>query len=94
MAVPFYRASVAEPMGLVRRRQLMVEGREVRTIADDLFGPGARDADGDGPRVRGREALLAELERSRTGEMYDIVATIQAEQDEVIRAPLDGVLAV
>ena len=94
VAVPFYRASVAEPMGLVRRRQLMVEGREVRTIADDLFGPGARDADGDGPRVRGREALLAELERSRTGEMYDIVATIQAEQDEVIRAPLDGVLAV
>src|SRR6202022_3817870 len=46
----------------------------------------------DVPRLRGGDALLAELERSRAGEMLDIVATIQAEQDEVIRAPLAGVL--
>ena len=45
-------------------------------------------------RLRGGDALLAELERARTGEMLDIVATIQVEQDEVIRAPLPGVLAV
>ncbi len=42
----------------------------------------------------GGDALLAELERARTGEMLDIVATIQAEQDEIIRAPLDGLLTV
>ena len=45
-------------------------------------------------RLRGGDALLAELERSRTGLMLDIVATIQVEQDEVIRAPLEGVLTV
>src|SRR5207237_8381806 len=41
----------------------------------------------------GGDALLVELERARTGVMLDIVATIQAEQDDVIRAPLGGVLA-
>ena len=45
-------------------------------------------------RLRGGDALLAELERARTGEMLDIVATIQAEQDEIIRAPLDQLLTV
>ena len=94
IAEPFYRATVAEPLGLVRRRQLLVEQGQILTMADDVFGAGAVEDDATGPRVRGREALLAELDRSRTGEMFDIVATIQAEQDEVIRAPLDGVLAV
>ena len=47
-----------------------------------------------GTRLRGGDALLAELERARTGEMLDIVATIQAEQDEIIRAPLDQLLSV
>jgi hypothetical protein len=47
-----------------------------------------------GTRLRGGDALLAELERARTGEMLDIVATIQAEQDEIIRAPLNELLAV
>ncbi len=45
-------------------------------------------------RLRGGDALLAELERARTGEMLDIVATIQAEQDEIIRAPLGELLTV
>ncbi|MGH9223569.1 MAG: HelD family protein [Acidimicrobiales bacterium] len=97
IAAPFYQARPSKPMGLARRRTLLVEGRTVLSLADDRFaeGDGAR-ADGatDDSGLRGREALLAELDRARTGEMLDIVATIQAEQDEVIRAPLQGVMAV
>jgi DNA helicase IV len=88
-AMPFYRAAAATPMGLRRRRQFLLDGRRIVSIAEDTFGPGAT-----GGRVRGGDALLAELERSRGGQMADIVATIQAEQDEVIRAPLPGVLVV
>jgi len=91
VAEPFYRARPAEPMGLRRRRHLIVDGRLLVSYSDDLFG--AADDLGD-VRIRGGDALLAELERARTGQMLDIVATIQAEQDEVIRAPLAGVLAV
>lgn len=92
IAVPFYRATNDDPMGLARRRQLVVEGRTLVSMADDLFGEAALVD--SGPRVRARDALLAELERARTGEMLDIVATIQAEQDVVIRAPQAGVLCV
>ena len=91
VAVPFYRASPLDRLGLTRRRQFMLDGRRIQSMADDLFGEGAV---GEVPRLRGGDALLAELERSRGAEMLDIVATIQAEQDEVIRAPLEGVLVV
>ena len=89
VAVPFYRANAAEPMGLTRRRQFVVDGRRIQSMADDVFVGGS-----EVPRLRGGDALLAELERSRGAEMLDIVATIQAEQDEVIRSPLEGVLVV
>ncbi len=92
VAVPFYRASAKDSLGLVRRRQIMVDRRAVVAVADDLFGAGTGDA--GTTRLRGGDALLAELERARTGEMLDIVATIQAEQDEIIRAPLDRLLTV
>ena len=91
VAEPFYRARPADPMGLSRRRHLMVDGRTLVSYSDDVFGDGADLAD---VRIRGGDALMAELERARTGQMLDIVATIQVEQDEVIRAPLEGVLAV
>src|ERR1700734_2649294 len=92
VSMPFYRARVEEALGLQRRRQVMVDRRQVVAVADDLFG----DAPGElsGTRLRGGDALLAELERARTGEMLDIVATIQAEQDEIIRAPLNQLLTV
>src|SRR5580704_5683499 len=64
----------------------------VVAVADDLFG--GAGTDGGSTRLRGGDALLAELERARTGEMLDIVATIQAEQDEIIRAPLEQLLTV
>ncbi|HYX45154.1 MAG TPA: UvrD-helicase domain-containing protein, partial [Acidimicrobiales bacterium] len=51
-------------------------------------------AEDDGLVLIGEGALLAALDRSRTGRMGDIVATIQTEQDEIIRSPLPGVLVV
>jgi DNA helicase IV len=92
VAMPFYRASARDPLGLARRRQIMVDRGSVVAVADDLFD-GSESVDGS-TRLRGGDALLAELERARTGEMLDIVATIQAEQDEIIRAPLDLHLTV
>jgi DNA helicase IV len=92
VSMPFYRARVEDALGLKRRRQVMVDRRQVLAVADDLFGESSGDA--SGTRLRGGDALLAELERARTGEMLDIVATIQAEQDEIIRAPLAQLLTV
>ena len=92
VSVPFYRARADDTFGLTRRRQVMVDRRKVIAVADDLFGE--TDGDGSSTRLRGGDALLAELERARTGEMLDIVATIQAEQDEIIRAPLEELIAV
>ncbi len=92
ISMPFYRARPGDSMGLDRRRQIMVDRNVVLSVADDLFGE--LQGDGGSTRLRGGDALLAELERARTGEMLDIVATIQAEQDEIIRAPLSQTLAV
>jgi DNA helicase IV len=100
VAEPFYRATGREPMGLLRRRHFSVDGRTVLGIEDELFGGGhlgiGHDeglAD-DQPALRGYSTLLAALERGRTGTLGDIVATIQAEQDEIIRSPQAGVLVV
>ncbi len=92
ISTPFYRARVEDALGLRRRRQVMVDRRRVISVADDLFT--GSDVDLSATRLRGGDALLAELERARTGEMLDIVATIQAEQDEIIRAPLEQLIAV
>ena len=102
VAEPFYRATGRHPMGLVRRRHFATEGRRVVGIEDEVFGllgdaaggpdDGASD-DGHGALL-GSGALLAALQRSRSGRMRDIVATVQKEQDEVIRADLPGVLVV
>jgi DNA helicase IV len=94
-AEPFYRATGHHPMGLWRRRHLLTNGREVVDLEDELFGPETADGVGDGDgRLAGPATLLAALDRSRTGYMRDIVATVQAEQDEIIRAPLTGVIVV
>jgi DNA helicase IV len=92
IAAPYYRARPGNPQGLVMRRQFMLDGRTIVSMADDRFDESAEVE--EGPAVRGRAALMAELERSRTGEMIDIVATIQPEQDEIIRSPLEGLIAV
>ncbi len=100
VAEPFYRATGRAPMGLVRRRHFATRARKLLGIEDELFGEGADLLGGelavtdDGATVRGRSSLIAALEESRTGRLSDIVATIQGEQDEVIRSPLPGVLVV
>jgi DNA helicase IV len=94
-AEPFYRATGQHPMGLARRRHLLTNGRIVVDLEDEFFGPDVANGHGDGDgRLAGPATLLAALDRTRTGRMRDIVATVQAEQDEIIRAPLTGVLVV
>ncbi|HTN80334.1 MAG TPA: hypothetical protein VMK16_11710, partial [Acidimicrobiales bacterium] len=91
VAEPFYRATGRAPMGLARRRHFALKGRTLVGIEDELFdGSG----NGDERGLVGPGALIAALEQSRTGQLGDIVATIQAEQDEIIRSPLPGVLVV
>jgi DNA helicase IV len=98
VAEPFYRATGRAPMGLVRRRHFATRSRQLLGIEDELFGEGAGLLGGelavsdDGNEVRGHGALIAALEEARTGRLTDIVATIQGEQDVVIRSPLPGVL--
>ena len=105
VAEPFYRATGRQPMGLARRRHFSVEGQKVLGIEDELFGAGHLGVGHDEglsdddettrrPALRGYSTLLAALERGRTGTLGDIVATIQAEQDEIIRSNQSGVLVV
>jgi DNA helicase IV len=96
VAEAFYRATGRNPMGLERRRHFATRGRTLLGIEDELFGAAA-DALGLGGAdrtVSGHGALISALETARTGRLGDIVATIQGEQDEVIRADLPGVLVV
>jgi DNA helicase IV len=90
-AEPFYRATPGAPMGLVRRRHFILRGRLLAGLDDELLT--AEPPDGDLVLV-GEGALLAALERSRSGRMADIVATIQREQDEIVRSPLPGIVVV
>jgi DNA helicase IV len=93
-AEPFYRATAVRPDGVVRRRQLATKQRQVTGIEDEVLDLDAYDPERDGPVVAGEGALMMALDAARTGKMRDIVGTIQAEQDRVIRSPLSGVLVV
>lgn len=93
VARPFYLATGHTPMGLRRRRHLTTEGRTVTSLHDEILDLG--DATRTGHEdPSGDAVLLAALNSARTGRMSDIVQTIQAEQDEIIRAPHRGVLVV
>lgn len=99
VATAFYRATLADPHGLVRRRHLRTRGREVTGIADDPLDPlGLRAVAGtgaDSAAVQSGDAMLLEaLAAPRTGRMGDIIATLQAEQDRIIRARANGILVV
>ncbi|MFF2084351.1 RNA polymerase recycling motor ATPase HelR [Nocardia sp. NPDC058176] len=83
----FYVATAANPEGMRRRRQFHTRGRRVRDFTDEVLGrPDAGD--------RGDAALLAAVDAPRGAGMRDIVATIQAEQDEIIRLAHPGVLVI
>ncbi len=94
VAEPFYRATGARPMGLRRRRHFLTEGRRVVDLEDELFAPDGAQGAAEVLGLSGPGVLMAALERAHTGRMRDIVATVQAEQDEIIRAPLSGALVV
>ena len=92
-ARPFYVATAASPEGVRRRRHIRTSLRRIVSVEDEVLDldqvdPAAHEG------LAGEAALLAALNAGRTGRMRDIVETIQAEQDRIIRAPLDGILVV
>ncbi|WP_229924547.1 HelD family protein [Streptomyces sulfonofaciens] len=95
-AAPFYRATPVDPGRVVRRRVIRSKGRRVLGVEDDLMRPEltAYDPTGRELPVVGDGALMAALGRARGHTMHDIVASIQAEQDQVIRAPAASVTQV
>ena len=96
-AEPFYQATNADPRGVVRRRHIVTSGREVTSLEDDVLDLTAL-AEGDAgvhaEDIQGGGVLMAALAARRTGRMHDIVATMQAEQDAIVRSPLEGILVV
>ncbi|MEO9180075.1 MAG: UvrD-helicase domain-containing protein [Acidimicrobiales bacterium] len=109
VAEAFYRATGVEPLGLSRRRHVAIHGHDVTGVEDEYFADANGEIDLPDDEMRsateeglvdgglalgGPGALLAALGRARTGRMGDIVATIQGEQDRIIRHPLAGVLLV
>ncbi len=92
-ARPFYLATAVSPDGVRRRRHIRTRRREVVGIDDEVLDLGSADAP-ESDSITGETALLAALNANRTGRMRDIVETIQAEQDRVIRSDLNGVLVV
>jgi DNA helicase IV len=83
MSRPFYRASAADPMGLTLRRRFGYSGGELTAYEDEDFTAPAES-----------RILIEEIERPRVGPMRDIVATIQPEQDDIVRAGADHTLCV
>ncbi|MCF2705695.1 AAA family ATPase [Arcanobacterium haemolyticum] len=90
-AVPFYQATAANPGNVVRRRHIQTRLRSVTSIEDELLDSSASLSD---LNLTGEGALMAAMNEARDGKMTDIVATIQAEQDRIIRADSHGVLVV
>ncbi|MET3859798.1 DNA helicase IV [Dietzia sp. 2505] len=92
---PFYLATTARPEGAHRRRHLRTIGRRVIGVHDEyLTAPVDGEVPEDHDDVVGESALLEALDSARSAHMTDIVATIQREQDEIIRNPHAGVLVV
>ena len=92
-AHPFYAATPKDPAGLIRRRHIYTRSRTVTGVDDEVFDLD-RLSEPDRQSLSGEAMLIASITASRTGRMGDVVATIQAEQDRVIRAGLQGVLVV
>ncbi len=88
---PFYRATQADPMGLLLRRRFGFAGGELTAFEDEEFGGAAALA---ADPLATSKILIAEIERPRSGPMRDIVATIQPDQDDIVRADVDQTLCV
>lgn len=87
----FYQATAFDRQGVRRRRHLLLKRRSVQGIEDEVLDPAMLE---EGTENHGDGALLAAVTARRTGQMGDIVATIQAEQDRIIRADRSGILVV
>ncbi|HWB35769.1 MAG TPA: AAA family ATPase, partial [Rugosimonospora sp.] len=83
----FYRASARQPQGVATRRRFGFHGGDLTSFEDERLALG--EELGTASRI-----LTAEIERPRVGPMRDIVATIQPEQDELVRAALDASICV
>jgi DNA helicase IV len=92
-AHPFYAATPKDPAGLIRRRHIYTRNRTVIGVDDEVFDLD-RLSEPERRSLSGEAMLIASITAGRTGRMGDVVATIQAEQDRVIRAALQGVLVV
>src|SRR3984893_4408418 len=92
-ARPFYAATPRNPVGLVRRRHIYTRQGVVAGFENEVCDLD-KLSDKDKSTLSGEAALIAAVSSARTGRMADVVATIQAEQDRVIRAELPGVLVV
>jgi DNA helicase IV len=90
IAAPFYRATGVDPLGLTHRRRFTLADGEITAYLDERLD----DPDAAGAATGVPDPVLAEIGAARTGAMREIVATIQAEQDVVIRAPIDQCLVV
>jgi DNA helicase IV len=93
-ARPFYLATAAAPLGVDRRRHIRTRDRVVTGLDDEVLDLGQAAHESGTGGLTSESALFAALTAGRTGQMRDIVATIQAEQDQIIRADLGGVLVV
>ncbi|GAA5143020.1 AAA family ATPase [Pseudonocardia adelaidensis] len=93
-ARPFYTATAASPEGIRRRRHLRTRRREVIAVDDEVLDLDDATAASQSSGLTSEAALLAAVDARRTGRMADIVATIQAEQDAIIRSKPSGVLVV
>lgn len=89
---PFYQATAAQPGNVRRRRHIRTRFRTVTGVEDELLT--ADETASETLNLTGEGALMAAMSKARDGKMGDIVATIQAEQDRVIRAPGKGILVV
>lgn len=85
MSTAFYRATSNDPLGVRRRRRFGFVDAELTSYEDELLESG---------QVGDSQILLAEIERPRVGPMRDIVATIQPDQDEIVRAPIEESICV
>jgi DNA helicase IV len=92
-AQPFYTATALNDLGVARRRHIRTRLRRVVGVNDEVLDPDDPAA-ANSTGLTGESALLAALSATRTGRMTDIVRTIQAEQDRIIRADARGVLVV
>ncbi|MFI8523171.1 HelD family protein [Promicromonospora sukumoe] len=95
VSTPFYRATAKEPMGIgARRRYGFARGHLTAFEDESLTRGNLADGGVDDDGATHSEILEAEIERPRSGPMRDIVATIQPEQDVIVRMPLERTLVV